>query len=236
MKTSQTFWQESWKAVDRNRILEYSKALSPAPDKIIEVLHKHHVKTVCDAGCGCGIYTAKLLRSGFVVAGFDLSPDAVQIAREHAPAADLKTAEVCRTGYPSGCFDAVVCRDVLDHIGKHDAKRAIVELLRILTPDGVLIATFDAPDEEYYREPHAIDADGDFVYTDGKWTGMVFHPYSQDEIMQIIPPSVRQEIKENSDGFMAILYRINKEDGLLYAMRRPGDNTILLKVRRIVNK
>lgn len=203
------FWRESWKAVDRNRILEYSKALSPAPDKIIEVLQKHHVKTVCDAGCGCGIYTAKLLRSGFAVAGFDLSPDAAQIAREHAPTADLKTAEVCSTGYPSGCFDAVVCRDVLDHIGKQDAKRAIRELLRILKPDGVLIATLDAPDEEYYREPHAVNADGDFIYTDGKWAGMVFHPYSQEEIIQIIPPSVRREIRENGGGFLVVLYRGN---------------------------
>lgn len=206
MKTSQNFWQESWKAVDRNRILEYSKALSPAPDEIIAILQAHRVKTVCDAGCGCGIYTAKLLRSGLAVAGFDLSPDAVQIAREHAPTADLKTAEVCNTGYPSGCFDAVVCRDVLDHIGKQDAKRAIREMLRILKPDGVLIATLDAPDEEYYREPHAVNADGDFIYTGGKWSGMVFHPYSQEEIIQIIPPSVRREIRENGGGFLTILY------------------------------
>ena len=205
------FWRESWKAVNRDRIAEYGKAISPAPDKIIGILQNHHAKAVCDAGCGCGIYAAKLLASGFAVDGFDLSTDAIEIAREHAPAARLKTAEVCCTGYPSGCFDAVVCRDVLDHIGKQDAKRAILELLRILKPDGILIATFDAPDEEYYREPHAVNADGDFIYTDGKWAGMVFHPYSREEIMQIIPPSVRREIMEDSDGFLVVLYRGNPD-------------------------
>ena len=205
------FWRESWKAVNRDRIAEYGKAISPAPDKIIGILQNHHAKAVCDAGCGCGIYAAKLLASGFAVDGFDLSTDAIEIAREHAPAARLKTAEVCCTGYPSGCFDAVVCRDVLDHIGKQDAKRAILELLRILKPDGILIATFDAPDEEYYREPHAVNADGDFIYTDGKWAGMVFHPYSREEIMQIIPPSVRRKIMEDSDGFLVVLYRGNPD-------------------------
>ena len=152
----QNFWQESWKAVNRDRIAEYGKAISPAPDKIIGILQNYHAKSVCDAGCGCGIYAAKLLASGFTVDGFDLSTDAVEIAREHAPTARLKTAEVCSTGYPSGCFDAIVCRDVLDHIGKRDAELAIPELLRILKPGGILIATLDAPDEEYCREPHAV--------------------------------------------------------------------------------
>ena len=207
----QNFWQESWKAVNRDRIAEYGKAITPAPDKIIGILQNYHAKSVCDAGCVCGIYAAKLLASGFTVDGFDLSTDAVEIAREHAPTARLKTAEVCSTGYPSGCFDAIVCRDVLDHIGKRDAELAIPELLRILKPGGILIATLDAPDEEYCREPHAVNADGDFVYTGGKWTGMVFHPYSREEIMQIIPPSVRREIMEDGDGFLAVLYHGNPD-------------------------
>ncbi|MBU5452307.1 class I SAM-dependent methyltransferase [Pseudoflavonifractor sp. MSJ-30] len=211
MKMRQNFWQESWKAVNRDRIAEYGKAVSPTPDKIIGILQNYHAKSVCDAGCGCGIYAAKLLASGFTVDGFDLSTDAVEIAREHAPTARLKTAEVCSTGYPSGCFDAIVCRDVLDHIGKQDAELAIPELLRILKPGGILIATLDAPDEEYCREPHAVNADGDFVYTGGKWTGMVFHPYSREEIMQIIPPSVRREIMEDGDGFLAVLYHGNPD-------------------------
>ena len=190
----QNFWQESWKAVNRDRIAEYGKAISPAPDRIIGILQNYHAKSVCDAGCG-----------------FDLSTDAVEIAREHAPTARLKTAEVCSTGYPSGCFDAIVCRDVLDHIGKQDAELAIPELLRILKPGGILIATLDAPDEEYCREAHAVNADGDFVYTGGKWTGMVFHPYSREEIMQIIPPSVRREIMEDGDGFLAVMYHGNPD-------------------------
>lgn len=95
----QNFWQESWKAVNRDRIAEYGKAISPAPDKIIGILQNYH----------------------------------------------------------------------------------------------------------------AVNADGDFVYTGGKWTGMVFHPYSREEIMQIIPPSVRREIMEDGDGFLAVLYHGNPD-------------------------
>ena len=40
---------------------------------------------------------------------------------------------------------------------------------------------------------------------------MVFHPYSREEIMQIIPPSVRREIMEDGDGFLAVLYHGNPD-------------------------
>ena len=34
---------------------------------------------------------------------------------------------------------------------------------------------------------HLLIIYGDFVFTDGKWDGMVFHPYSEQELMQMIP-------------------------------------------------
>lgn len=203
---SEDFWNLSWKVIDRKRVKEYAERISPAPDDIIELLQQHNAKTVCDAGCGCGIYAAKLFSSGFTVAGFDISENAVEIARENAPMAAFKAASVCSTGYPSGSFDAVVCRDVLDHIRKQDASIAVQELLRILKPGGILIAALDAPDDEYYQEPHTVTPDGDFVYTAGKWDGMVFHPYHRAEITQILPSSFRWEIFEAQDGFLLAVH------------------------------
>ena len=203
---SEDFWNLSWKAIGRERIAEYARSISPAPDDIIRLLQQHNANLVCDAGCGCGIYAAKLLRSGFTVAGFDISADAVEIAQESAPMAAFKIASVCSTGYPSGSFDGIVCRDVLDHIGRQDARLAVQELCRILKPDGILIVTLDAPDDEYYRETHTVNADGDFVYTARKWRGMVFHPYSRAEITQIIPPSLHWEIFEANDGLLLVVH------------------------------
>ena len=40
---------------------------------------------------------------------------------------------------------------------------------------------------------------------------MVFHPYSREEIIQIIPLSVRREIMEDGDGFLVVLYRGNPD-------------------------
>ena len=108
-----TFWSESWKTVDPKRIAEYVKSMDMAPDEMIRMLRQHQAKTVCDAGCGCGIYCTKLLRNGFSVFGFDVSEDAVQIAKRNAPEAELKAADIRMTGYDSDSFDAVISRDVL---------------------------------------------------------------------------------------------------------------------------
>lgn len=204
------FWSESWKTVDPKRIADYIESMDMAPDDMIRMLRQHQVRTVCDAGCGCGIYCAKLLRNGFSVSGFDVSEDAVQIAKRNAPAAELKTADICVTGYDSDSFDAVISRDVLDHMTKNNAQLALREFCRIVKPGGIVIFTLDFPDEEYDQEPHRKNTDGDFVYTSGKWEGMVFHPYTYDEIGQILPQTANCSIVEEADHFIVKLRKPEK--------------------------
>ena len=205
-----TFWSESWKSIDPKRIAEYIKSIDMSPDDIIRMLRQHQVKTVCDAGCGCGIYCAKLLHNGFSVFGFDVSENAVQIAKGNAPEAELKTADIRMTGYESDSFDAVISRDVLDHMTKENAQLALQELCRIVKPGGIVIFTLDFPDEEYEKEPHEKNADGDFVFTSGKWAGMVFHPYTYEEINQILPKKATFTIEHNDDNFYITLRKQEK--------------------------
>ena len=201
----ETFWSKSWKAVDPRQIDEYITHMSMEPDEIISFLKDHHVHTVCDAGCGCGIYTAKLLHHGFTAAGFDISEAAVEIAKAHAASADLKTADILSTGYPSSHFDAVVSIDVLDHMSLGDAGHALTELYRIVKPGGYICFTLDAIDEEYLTEPHIQNDQGDLIFTGGKWTGMVFHAYSRQEITLLLPVEAAYQINESADHFAVVL-------------------------------
>ena len=208
----ETFRTKSWQTVAPKRIAEYFKSMDMEPDEIIDMLRRHQVRTVCDAGCGCGIYCAKLLHNGFSVTGFDVSEDAVRIAKGFAPTAELKTADIRMTGYPSNRFDAVVSRDVLDHMTKDDARLALLELYRIVRPGGTLIFTLDFSDEEYDREPHDKNGDGDLVYTNGKWDGMVFQLYSYEEIVEILPEIDRYDIEQGNDHYMVILQKKAMEE------------------------
>lgn len=204
------FWVDSWMRVDSERITEYIHTFDMGADEIIAALHRYGVQSVCDAGCGCGIYVLKLAANGFTVSGFDVSAKAVEIARtllgRTVHSAELKTASILATGYADGQFDCVISRDVLDHISKKDAVKAVKELCRITRPGGIVVFTLDALDEEYENETHIVNVDGDYVYTDGKWNGMVFHPYGRDEVREIIPSDIMYEVSD-ACGELTVLLR-----------------------------
>ena len=162
-----SFWDSSWESVDPNRIAEYIETFDMGEDNVIAVMRQWGVHSVCDAGCGCGIYAAKLAANGFSISGFDVSAHAVEIAqasvRKAGYSVDFKTASILNTGYENNRFDCVLSRDVLDHISKADAIVALKELCRITKPGGIVLFTLDSLDEEYETETHIVNADGDYV-------------------------------------------------------------------------
>lgn len=198
--------------IDPSRIVAYINTFNMEPDNLIDLLHQNHVHRVCDAGCGCGIYTLKLASNGFYVSGFDVSSQAVEITQllldKASLSAELKTASILSTGYEDDQFDCVISRDVLDHISKVEASIAVKELCRITKYDGIILFTLDSLDKEYQTEPHSVNADGDYVYTDGKWNGMVFHPYNRETVYEIIPTGVKCEVIDNH-GELTVLLRRN---------------------------
>lgn len=161
------FWESSWQRIDEKRLMEYAERKEQAdPIPILETLKSRKAQTVCDAGCGCGAYVRRLAQQGFTVKGFDVSGRAVEIAEDilekSGLTAELRAASVLKTGYPDNEFDAVVCRDVLDHIPKEEAKQTVRELCRITKPGGIILLTLDGLDEEYQKEPHTVTEEGDY--------------------------------------------------------------------------
>ncbi len=63
-----------------------------------------------------------------------------------------------------------------------------------------MLLTLDEPDEEYESEAHTVNFDGDYVFTDGKWAGMVFHPYTAEELPALAPHG-RVHILDAAGGF-----------------------------------
>ena len=150
--TMDSFWENSWESVNPSRITEYINTFNMEPDNLINILHQNHVHSVCDAGCGCGIYALRLALNGFCVSGFDISSRAVEITQsllnKVSLSAELKTASILTTGYKEKQFDCVISRDVLDHMSKADAFLAVKELCRITKDDGIILFTLDSLDEE----------------------------------------------------------------------------------------
>jgi ubiquinone/menaquinone biosynthesis C-methylase UbiE len=109
--------------------------------------HLRPGQSVLDVGCGPGTITADLalLVAPGEVVGLDASADVVAQARAHADGLGGATAnlrfevgDLFALTYPDASFDVVHLHQVLQHLA--DPVAALVELRRVLRPDGVLAA------------------------------------------------------------------------------------------------
>lgn len=87
---------------------------------IRQLVDLNHQKVV-DIGCGGGILTEALARSGAQATGVDMALDSIEVARLHALSESLqidyqvKTAEQLAAEQPAA-FDVVTCMEMLEHV------------------------------------------------------------------------------------------------------------------------
>jgi 2-polyprenyl-3-methyl-5-hydroxy-6-metoxy-1,4-benzoquinol methylase len=94
-------------------------------------------RRVLDAGCGEGYGTALLQSAGAsTVVGVDIDEATVKHARERYGLQFLQV-DIAALPFQDGSFDIVVCFETIEHVA--DGSRALSELRRVLTADGLLI-------------------------------------------------------------------------------------------------
>jgi 2-polyprenyl-3-methyl-5-hydroxy-6-metoxy-1,4-benzoquinol methylase len=106
-------------------------------------------ENVLEMGCGVGdvlVYAAATL-SKVTMFGMDNSEVAIHAAKEKIKTLGLNNAKIMlgdvkEPALRDGCFDAIICADVLEHLT--DDKRAVLEAKRILKSGGELIVTVPA--------------------------------------------------------------------------------------------
>ena len=110
---------------------------------IIDVLLRNALtgtdNRILDVGAGTGATSLALRKHGNVL-GIDLSPEAMQIARDRGLA--VARMDATALALPDASFDVVVALDVLEHL--EDDAACLRELVRVLRPGGVLLVTVPA--------------------------------------------------------------------------------------------
>jgi len=113
--------------------------------KSYELLQLAPGMTVLEAGCGVGddaFRIAKRIMPGGKVIGLDASTAMIEKARSHELAQQLpvefQVGEVQALPFPDNSFARCRIDRVLQHIGQ--PQKALVELVRVLIPDGLIVA------------------------------------------------------------------------------------------------
>jgi SAM-dependent methyltransferase len=95
-------------------------------------------RQVLDLGCGRGDL-GKYKPPDIQVYGLDIDPVAIMQAEAHETACVWDIDSPNPLPFPDACFDAVVAKDILEHLQK--PWRTLAEIKRLLRPGGVVMAS-----------------------------------------------------------------------------------------------
>ncbi len=98
-------------------------------------------QSLLDVGCGTGGFLGWAASTGSFtrIAGTDISGEAVELARDRVPAAELARTDAAHLPFADASFDLVTLNDVLQHIDEKDVGASLAELRRVLRPGGALL-------------------------------------------------------------------------------------------------
>ncbi|MER9752760.1 class I SAM-dependent methyltransferase [Mesorhizobium sp. M0166] len=102
---------------------------------------------ILDAGCGSGICSEKLARSGARVSAFDITPEMLALARQRCAGlnVDMRLGNLERAldWLADGSFDRILCSLALDYVEKLGP--VFAEFHRVSCPGGWLVFSMSHP-------------------------------------------------------------------------------------------
>jgi ubiquinone/menaquinone biosynthesis C-methylase UbiE len=107
---------------------------------------------VCDIGCGPGHIARFLANRGLDAIGVDLSPAMVATAKRLSPALHFAQGDMVELPFADRWFAGITAFYSLIHTERGALPRALVELYRVLAPEGRLLVTFHAGEGEIHRD------------------------------------------------------------------------------------
>ena len=160
--------------------------------------------TVLDVGCGYGCHVVFFAEQGFTVSGIVHSKNAVRVAEEWLKlknlSADVSVGNIDNLPFEDDSFNVVTCIGVFDHVMFSDAKKAIQEINRVLTPGGYMYFTLHSDESSECGRGKKID-ENTYILQQGYETGLVQHFFNLKEIAELFGDFKVFEIELHDERF-----------------------------------
>lgn len=155
--------------VDRIFDMYLTEDIKQTRKSVISNLSLHNGDRVLDIGCGTGFLVNDINSQNIqelAITGIDISPDMVQIAKEHFPDMDFKVADATELPFKDNSIDKVSSMQTFAYIDNY--QRAMKEVFRVLKPGGrfVLLDT-DYASAMFYNNNQSL--------SDRAWEGYIPH-------------------------------------------------------------
>jgi SAM-dependent methyltransferase len=98
-------------------------------------------RRLLDAGCGTGLTTLPLCVGQRSIAAVDYSLASLTVLRGKKGAPPAVQADLRQLPFRSNSFDVVMCANALQHLHPAQQRLAVLELQRVVVPDGFLVVT-----------------------------------------------------------------------------------------------
>lgn len=190
MLNPRDYWENRFREID----LETYDFSQSKPSSVLAGFCENYLRigaTVLDLGCGEGRNAHYLAQMGYQVYGVDIAAEAVEFCRKRFDLYDLpgtfEQGTFEHLSFPDDHFAGIICVAALDHVTFESSQVAMAEIRRVLMPNGMILLTFDPPDqdEEILDEAEVLP-DGTLRFVRGKQAGMVFYRYKDEEIKTLL--------------------------------------------------
>ena len=211
---------------------------------------RRHVEAgarVLDAGCGTGAILAMLHADARAI-GVDLMPEAIRFCRvrgQHVTAA----ASVVALPFRDGPFDAAVSLDVLCHRSIRDKRAPLLEISRVLRPEGIVILNLPAYQWLYSSHDVAVHTDTRFtkrhaagllrecgfsVVEATYWNSLLFPPIVATRVWRKFFPPEGSDLASGGGVFSNAFFRsvLSVERGLLHLTPMPAGLSLFVVARK----
>jgi SAM-dependent methyltransferase len=122
---------------------------------------------VLDLGCGVGRHLVYLGGRGLKMAGVDVSPSGIRLAREtcaaHGIIAEVHLSDMNSLVWADQTFDAALSISAIHHHRRPEIIRTLEQVRRVLKPGGLLLVDFPCTETSDYRRMREEVAAGRIV-------------------------------------------------------------------------